>query len=63
MKEQEIFDCSCGSCNVEVDWDDEDLPDECVLAKEYFVECYSCGKTGKPALSYDLAIRNWNKIV
>ena len=63
MKDLKVLDCSCGSCNVEVDWDDESLPDEYISEKEYFVECYSCGKKGKPAPSYDLAIRNWNKIV
>jgi len=62
MKEK-VSDCQCGSCNVEIEWNDEGLLDEYLLTKEYFVECYSCGKTGKSAPSYDLAIRNWNKIV
>jgi len=34
MKEK-VLDCQCGSCNVEVDWDDEGLPDEYLLTKEY----------------------------
>ena len=57
----DLQNCKCGSSNLEVEWDDEGLPEEYAMTKEYHVECYDCGATGKSAPSYDLAVRNWNK--
>ena len=64
MQEQKICDCSCGSCNVEVDWEEFEEQVSYSFSTsylEYYVECYDCGATGKKAPSYDLAVRNWNK--
>lgn len=64
MLEQKIFDCICGSNNLEVNWEEfEEQVSYSVSIPylEYYVECYGCGITGKPGPSYDLAVRNWNK--
>ena len=64
MQDKKIFDCICGSNNLEVDWEEfEEQVSYSISTSylEYYVECHDCGFTGKPAPSYDLAVRNWNK--
>lgn len=59
-----LHNCKCGSNNIEVEWEEFEEPVSYLSSLpflEYYVECYECGKTGKPAPSYDLAVRNWNK--
>ena len=56
--------CKCGSNNLEVEWEEfeEQVSYSFSLPyMEYYVECYECGKVGKNAPSYELAVRNWNK--
>lgn len=59
MEPQELYPCKCGSYDVDVEWEDMDFSDTQI--DEFYVECKTCGKSGKSALSYDLAIQNWNK--
>ena len=60
----DLQNCKCGSSNLEVEWEEFEEQTGYTFSMpylEYYVECYDCGATGKKALSYDLAVRNWNK--